>query len=165
MTARRSLLTQLVQFGLVGGMGFVIDTGVFTALRLTVLSPEQVHAGPVLAKIVSTAVAILVNWSGNRFWTFRANRGRSTAREALEFVLVSVLGMGVSLGCLWTSHYAMHLTSALADTVSANVVGLVLGSAIRFVLYRYWVYAPRRTQARSATPAPLATGAIRVVQA
>ena len=58
----------------------------------------------------------------------------------------------------------MHLTSALADTVSANVVGLVLGSAIRFVLYRYWVYAPRTAPARMALPAPLATGTIRIVQ-
>lgn len=170
-TSRRTLLTQLVQFGLVGGIGFIVDTSVFTALRLTVLAPEHVHAGPVIAKVVSTAVAILANWLGNRYWTFREHRSDRGGREAVEFFLVSLLGMGVSLACLWTSHYAMGLTSALADTVSANVIGLVLGSAIRFVLYRYWVYAPRRASAPVAAAASrpagrqphLPTGTIRVV--
>ena len=47
ITPHRALLAQLVRFGLVGGVGLVVDTGVFTALRLTVLAPEHVHAGPV----------------------------------------------------------------------------------------------------------------------
>ena len=46
-----------------------------------------------------------------------------------------------SLGCLAASHYLMHLTSPLADNISANVVGLGLGSAVRFVAYRKWVFA------------------------
>src|ERR1700712_3514576 len=62
----RRLFTQLARFGIVGAVGFVVDFGVFNLLRLTVFTPEQVHAGPVYAKVVSTALAILVNWIGNR---------------------------------------------------------------------------------------------------
>ena len=49
-----------------------------------------------------------------------------------------------SLGCLAASHYLMHLTRPLADNISANVVGLGIGSAVRFVAYRGWVFAASR---------------------
>jgi putative flippase GtrA len=147
--ARQRLMSQLVKFGLVGGIGFVFDVGIFTLLRTTVLSPEVMHEGPLLAKVVSTTVAILANWLGNRYWTFGPHRTSSTAREAVEFLVVSLLGMGIGLGCLWVSHYALGFTSVLADNISSNVIGLLLGSLFRFTLYRHWVYSPRR-QARRA---------------
>lgn len=143
---RRGLLGQLVRFAVIGGLGFVLDTAVFDVLRLTVLSPERLHDGPLLAKVASTTVAIAANWLGNRYWTFADQRDeKSAGREALEFLIASLIGMGVSLLCLWISHYVLRLTTAFDDTVSANVVGLVLGSVVRFWLYRVWVYRPDRT--------------------
>ena len=38
------------------------------------------------------------------------------------------------------SHYVLGLRSAVADNVSANVVGVGLGTAFRFVAYRFWVF-------------------------
>ena len=61
-------------------------------------------------------------------------------REAVEFFIASVAGSLVALACLGVSHYGLHLTSAFADNISANVVGLVLGSLLRFVAYRQWVF-------------------------
>lgn len=144
---------QLVQFALVGGVGFVVDTGVFNALRLTVFDPSRIHEGPLLAKTVSTIVAIAVNWIGNRYWTFGPHRSTRGAMEALEFLAVSILGMLVGLACLWVSHYLLGQTSALADNISANVVGLLLGSVVRFALYRHWVYHPGRANRVSAATA------------
>lgn len=138
------LIAQLARFGVVGAIGFVVDTGLFNVLRATVLGPDNVHAGPVIAKVVSTTVAIFVNWMGNRYWTFRDQRRTVAAREGVEFVVVSLGGMAISLGCLGVSHYLLGFTSAFADNVSGNGIGLVLGTAFRFWLYRVWVYHPDR---------------------
>ena len=116
----------------------------FNVLRITVLNPEDVHSGPFWAKVVSTVVAIFVNWMGNRYWTFREQRRAVATREGVEFVVVSLGGMVIALACLGVSHYAMGLTSVLADNV-ANIVGLVLGTVFRFWLYKVWVYHPERT--------------------
>lgn len=140
----RRLIAQLARFGVVGAVGFVVDTVIFNVLRATVLSPDDVHAGPFIAKVISTIVAIFVNWMGNRYWTFRDQRRAVAAREGLEFVVVSLGGMVISLGCLGVSHYVLGFTSALADNISGNVIGLVLGTAFRFWLYRVWVYHPDR---------------------
>jgi putative flippase GtrA len=140
----RRLIAQLARFGVVGAVGFVVDTTVFNVLRITVLNPEDVHSGPFWAKVVSTVVAIFVNWMGNRYWTFREQRRAVATREGVEFVVVSLGGMVIALACLGVSHYAMGLTSVLADNV-ANIVGLVLGTVFRFWLYKVWVYHPERT--------------------
>ncbi len=146
----RRLIAQLARFGVVGAVGFVVDLGVFNLLRATVLSPEDVHSGPFWAKVVSTTVAIVVNWIGNRYWTFRHQRRSVAAKEGVEFVVVSLGGMVISLGCLAVSHYALGFTSALADNVSGNGIGLVLGTAFRFWLYKTWVYHPDRVEQESA---------------
>ncbi|HEX7834194.1 MAG TPA: glycosyltransferase family 2 protein [Pseudolysinimonas sp.] len=142
---RMPLPTQLLGFLSVGAIGFVADIGAFNLLRLTVLSPDRVHGGAVLAKALSVLLAIAVNWLGNRYWTFGERRRTDMAREAIEFVLASALGGAVSLLALGVSHYVLGLHTVLADNVSANVVGLALGSAVRFVAYRQWVYAQKRT--------------------
>lgn len=137
----RPLLTQLVRFGLVGGVGFVIDVAVFNVLRVTVLAPEVIDSGPLIAKVISTSIAIACNWLGNRYWTFAATRRPQVAREGAAFALVSIGGMLIGLACLWVSHYLLGFTSVLADNISGNIIGLALGAAFRFWLYRTWVFA------------------------
>jgi putative flippase GtrA len=149
-----ALLTQLAKFGMVGLVGLAVDVTVFNLLRVTVLSPDAVDSGPLWAKVISTVLAILANWVGNRYWTFSKDRQTQTLREGLEFFAVSLAGMGIGLGCLWVSHYVLGYTSVLADNISSNVVGLLLGAVFRFVLYRYWVFSPARRAAPAAQPAP-----------
>ena len=147
----RLLFGQLARFGVVGLGGLVLDVGIFNLLRLTVLAPDEVASGPLIAKVISTSVAIAFNWLGNRYWTFRATRRRQALREALEFIAVSLGGSLISLLCLWVSHYVLGFTSVLADNISSNVIGLALGTAFRFVFYRWWVFHPNRTPAPSGT--------------
>ena len=147
----RLLFGQLARFGVVGLGGLVIDIGIFNLLRLTVLSPDEIESGPLIAKVISTSVAIAFNWLGNRYWTFRATRRTQALREAIEFIAVSLAGSLISLLCLWISHYVLGFTSVLADNVSSNVIGLALGTAFRFVFYRWWVFHPDRSTATRLT--------------
>ncbi|MCU1441432.1 MAG: GtrA family protein [Rhodoglobus sp.] len=139
----RALLNQFVRFGIVGLGGLVVDVAVFNILRLTVLAPEVLHEGPVIAKVISTSLAIIANWMGNRYWTFGTERRLQAWREGVEFTIVSIAGMGIGLLCLWVSHYVLGYTSLLADNVASNVIGLALGTAFRFTFYRLWVFNPR----------------------
>lgn len=140
----RKFIMQFTRFGIVGFGGLIIDVLVFNILRTTVLSPDVLHEGPVLAKIVSTSLAIIANWIGNRYWTFGSQRRSHALREGLEFAVVSVGGMLIGLGCLWVSHYALGYTSLLADNIASNVVGLALGTAFRFTFYKLWVFRPEK---------------------
>lgn len=139
-----TLLPQLARFGAVGLVGLIVDVALFNLLRVTVLAPEVIVEGPVIAKVISTSVAITVNWIGSRHWSFRLERRRPAVREAIEFALVSIGGLLISVACLVISHYVLGFTSLLADNIATNVVGLGLSSIFRFVLYRAWVFDPLR---------------------
>ena len=61
-------------------------------------------------------------------------------RELGWFLLVNAGGMLIAVGTLAVSHYVLDLTSPLADNIAANGVGLALGTAFRYVCYRYLVF-------------------------
>jgi putative flippase GtrA len=149
----RTLIAQFAKFGVVGALGVLVNLGVFNLLLFTVFDAKRVHEGPLFANIIATVVAIGFNWVGNRYWTFRAHRGKQLLREAVEFGLVSLGGLLIGLACLWVSHYVLGFESKLADNIATNVVGLALGTAFRFVFYRIWVFAPRKDEPTAVFPA------------
>ncbi|MEJ7629909.1 MAG: GtrA family protein [Nocardioidaceae bacterium] len=136
----RALAHEAVKFGLVGGVGFTIDVGLFNLLRFAG-EPGVLEHKPLTAKALSVAAATVVTYFGNRHWTW-GDRARSARhREAFLFFLFNGLGMVIALACLGFSHYILGLQSALADNVSANLVGLAFGMVFRFWTYRTFVFA------------------------
>lgn len=142
--ATQERLVEIIRFCIVGGMNWLVDFLVFNGMRaLLPLSLVMV------AKIVSVSAATLFSWVVNRSWTFAARATDAPQKELVGFVAVNLLGMLPPLACLYVSHHLMGLTSALADNISANGVGLVLGTILRYVGYRTFVFTGRR---RRATP-------------
>jgi putative flippase GtrA len=146
---RRRLVAQLASFGAVGALAYVVDLTVYNVVRATILD-----GSPIWSKVVSVAVATLVAWLGNRYLTFRRERGRPALGEGILFALVNVGGLLIAAGCLFVSHYLLGFTSQLADNISGNVVGLVLGTAFRFFAYRWLVFSPSRSSRVTSLPAP-----------
>ncbi len=154
-------LRTVLSFGIVGLGGMVIDVGVFNALRLGVFGHGALIDKPLTAAVISASLAIVFNWIGNRFWTFRKQRRADVGRELLEYGAVAMLGLGVGLLCLAVSHYLLGLHSIAADNIAKNVVGLGLGTVVRFTLSRWWVWgATRRRPVVVAVPVPTTTAAI-----
>ena len=143
----RLLISQFARVGAVGLVGLVVDVGLFNILCLTVLDPASVPDGALWATFVSTSVAIVVNWLGNRYWTFRNERRSHWLREGIEFVLVSLGGLVIALFCVWFSEHVLGFHSLLSDNIAKNVVGLALGTVFRFTFYRLWVFNPSRKPA------------------
>ena len=128
-----------VKFGVVGGVAFLVDTGLFNLL-LHIGQEPVLGEKPLTAKVVSVAVATMVAWLGNRFWTFRRRRRTAVPRELFLFAVVNVGGLLLALLPLAVSRYVLRLDSPIADNIAANVVGLGLGTVFRFVMYRTVVF-------------------------
>lgn len=146
-TRVQTLLRELTAFGVVGAASFVVDVGLFNLLRFAG-GQGPMYDKPLTAKVVSVAVATTVSYAANRSWTFRARARSGVLREYVLFVLLNAVGMGIAVGCLAVSHYLLGLTSALADNIAANGVGLVAGMAFRFWSYRRWVFRPASEPSR-----------------
>ncbi|MEU4211568.1 GtrA family protein [Streptomyces sp. NPDC026206] len=132
---------EIVRFGAVGSMGWIVDTAVFNACL------HLLHLQPVRSGLIASAVAVLATYLGNRYWTYRSRSSSRRSREFALFVVFSGIGMAIQNGILALSHYGFGYTSALSDNAAKNVAGLGLATLFRFWAYRTWVFraAPVRT--------------------
>jgi putative flippase GtrA len=129
------LIHELMKFGVVGAIAFLVDVGTFNVLRHGAMEER-----PLTAKLISTVLATTVAYIGNRHWTFRHRERSGLRREYTLFFAFNAVGLAIALGCLWISHYVLGFTSALADNIAANVVGMAFGTIFRFWSYRRFVF-------------------------
>jgi dolichol-phosphate mannosyltransferase len=128
---RRHNWDQLVKFCVVGGTGYVVNLAVFTAL----VTAFDVHYIP--AAVCSFLVAVTNNYTWNRLWTFRAQRGH-VAWQGMRFLVVSTLALGANL-------LVLHLLVTLGlDERLAQAIAIVLVTPINFVGNKLWSFGPRR---------------------
>jgi len=137
----RHLGPEAVRFGIVGLSGVAVQVGTFNLLRYA--GPRDVgvlEARPITAQVLAIGLATVVTYLGNRYWTYRHRARGPVWRELGVFVLLNGIAIAIGSACLALSHYALRLTSPLADNLSGNVIGLGLGTLFRFWSYRRFVF-------------------------
>lgn len=159
-------VAELMKFGTVGGLAFLVNAGVVWILMHTVFQED----GHVKAKAIATIVATLFSWVANRYWTFRDKRQSDTRRELIQFLIANAIGMAIELACVGVSYYILGLTSPTASFISGTIVGTALGTIFRYFAYRFWVYAVKLDTEPGFAPSTASemaaiTGRIPVVKA
>lgn len=148
----RAIVHRLGSFSAVGAVAFVVDVTLFN-----VLSATLVQDSPILAKTLSVVAATTVSWLGSRYITFRKLRTRSIRSETLLFALTNIVGLLISTGCLYISHYVLDFRSQFADNISGNIVGIALGNIFRYFAYRYVVFNGPSDRVGVSQPEPEST--------
>ncbi|MCJ7827101.1 MAG: GtrA family protein, partial [Demequinaceae bacterium] len=133
----RERRSELLKFGVVGGLAFVVDLGLFNLLHYGTQAPLADRI--VTAKVVSAAVATVVAWVGNRMWTFRERRTGRPIDELLVFALINVVALLIPVGTVAFTAYILGLRDAVPANVAA-IVGIGIGTVTRYVGYRRYVF-------------------------
>ena len=139
----RSHAGELGRFGVVGIAGIFVNLAVFNLLRLGPLSEDTTFLGEqdrvVTAKVIATLVSIVFAWVAHRQWTFRGLRTHKPVRELLVFGLVNLIAIVAEAGVVAISHYVLAFTSLAADNI-ASLIGIGLGTVLRYVGYKVFVF-------------------------
>jgi putative flippase GtrA len=127
----RILLKEITAFGLIGALSLIIDLGLYNLLA---------GNGWLKAKLVSTVVATLFAYFGNRHLSF-SHRARTTlGRETSYFFGINLVTLVFSELILGLFAYPLNQRG---DHVVMNVVNLVtigLGTIFRFWGYKRFVF-------------------------
>ena len=147
MTDRRAragpLRSHLVRFGIVGSLGFVIDASILAAL---------VHGlawSPLVARVVSIAVAVLCTWRLHRHWTFSSGTQRPPFAQSMMYAGFQALTVCINYfvfsvlvleGGIWRAY-----------PVLAVAAGAIAGMGLSYLLSRHITFAePRDLQTNRA---------------
>ncbi len=122
------LMGQIMRFGAVGGVGFIVDGSLLALL---------IRAGvdPYLARALSFPIAVVVTWLLNRNWTFRDTRDASRKGQFRRYFAVQVVGTLTNYGV-----YSAFITVFGKDPAMifwGFALGSLIGSAVNFCGARY----------------------------
>ncbi|MBK1786399.1 bifunctional glycosyltransferase family 2/GtrA family protein [Prauserella cavernicola] len=139
-----SLPTQLVRFAAVGVASTLAYLLLFLALRLGM--------GAQPANLLALLVTAIGNTAANRRLTFGIRGTGGVARHQFEGLVVFGLGLALTSGSLAVLHAltAPGVAPELTVLVAANLAATVL----RFLLFRGWVFHPRRQTDRDRQGEP-----------
>ena len=124
------LVQQFLRFGVVGGIGFLVDTATVYGLRGSV--------GLYWAGAIAYLTASTSNWLLNRWWTFRGRNSGRAHHQWMRYLVANLIGFVVNRGL-----YGLLVTFvplAAAQPVIAIAAGSIAGMFINFDLSRRLVF-------------------------
>jgi len=132
MARSRELTSEFIKFGLVGTLGFGVDTAVlYLGLYVGGL-------GFYSARLISFLTGATFTWAMNRTFTFRYDHGGRPYRQWSQFVLVNSIGGAVNYGT-----YVLLISYGAPFTdypVLAVAAGSIAGLAFNFTLSKVFVF-------------------------
>ncbi len=142
--ARTGAPREFSEFVALGAVATAVSTSLYNVLAFTsVFGEASLTRHPIAAFVLSNLAGMAVSFAGTRWWVFRDRRPAGPAGGVVGFVVINVLSWSVPLASLSFSRYVLDLSSPWADNIAANVVGLGLGTVVRFWALRASVFSAR----------------------
>jgi putative flippase GtrA len=138
----RHLIKELSAFGVVGAVCFLIDVGMFQLLY------AHVGLGAVTSKFLATSVSMTAAYVGHRYWSFSHRARPGLRQEYVRFLAINVVTLLLGLGIVAFVRYGLDQEGALVLQI-ANVASIVLGTLVRYLSYRRWVFPAHDDESRA----------------
>jgi putative flippase GtrA len=119
---------QLVRFGVVGGVGFAVNLGVYA------LFVHSIGVDYHFAAVAAWLVAVVNNFVLNRHWTFDARDGLARF-QAIRFLVVSLAAFGVSLLLL-----TLFVEAAGIAKIPAQALAVATSTPLNFLGNKLWSF-------------------------
>ncbi|MBR7926976.1 GtrA family protein [Aerococcaceae bacterium zg-ZUI334] len=113
----QKLIQQIVKFGIVGVIATLIDWTIFYVLFGTF------HICYLLAKTIAFAISTIFNYYLSMKYVFVSRfEAKERSREFQLFVLLSLIGLLLTLGLMWIVVELLSVNPAIANILVAIVV-------------------------------------------
>jgi putative flippase GtrA len=137
--------TRFIKFATVGAFGSILDFGLFNFFTSLVGLPAIISSG------LSFIAAVISNFFFNRYWTYPDSRSKSLTQQAIQFTLISMIGMIIRLIMFAVLEISLIDLAAsafpnigLSPTFIGHNVTLALAILVvmmwNFIANRYWTY-------------------------
>ena len=132
---------RFIKFSIVGAIGALIDFGIFNLLISIFNIPS------VWSSMVSFSCAVISNFVWNRVWTYPDSRTKTMSRQLLQFVTISLIGLGIRTPLFaWLEFRLIDLSKRFLPNFifSPTFIGHNFSLAIAIIVVLIWNYAANR---------------------
>ena len=91
----KKLIEQIMKFGVVGVLCFLIDYG------LMILLTERFGVAYLISSGISFSVSVIVNYILSLTFVFDTGKDKNKIAEFVIFVVLSVIGLGINQVLMW----------------------------------------------------------------
>lgn len=109
------LVKQLIKFGIVGGIAFLIDYSLLYILT------EFIGIYYLYSSIISFTVSLIFNYILSTKWVFDVNH-KQTLKDLIIFVILSIIGLGINQLVMYITVELMHVYYMLSKIGSTAIV-------------------------------------------
>lgn len=111
----QKLINQILKFGVVGVIAFLIDYGLLYILT------EYANIYYLISSIISFTVSLIFNYILSIKWVFDVTK-KQTYKEVIAFVVLSVIGLGINQLVMYLGSDIMHIYYMLTKLVATAIV-------------------------------------------
>ena len=111
----KKLIDQILKFGVVGGLAFLIDYGLLYVLTVFV----GIHY--LISSVISFTVSLIFNYILSIKWVFDVTK-KQTVKEITIFVILSVIGLGINQVVMYVGSDLLHVYYMLTKIVATAIV-------------------------------------------
>jgi len=151
---------RFIKFLVVGTVGFVVDFGTLTFLK------EVFNLPTLIANTISFSLAVVSNFTLNRYWTYPDSRSKSIFSQLGQFTLVNLIGLAINNTILLLlepvfNHFFEDIHAAFRGYIPAKMIATVVVLFWNFFVNRYWTYGDvDKVKPMDAVPAPDAVDSV-----
>lgn len=124
----KKLLEQILKFGVVGVVAFIVDFGIFSILS------NVCHIHYLAANFFGFTVSVVVNYLLSMKYVFSRREDADKRTEFIVFVILSVLGLGLNeliiYMCVDVIYAAWTAVQAWVGRGLAKLIGKVIATGI-----------------------------------
>ncbi len=111
----KKLIKQIFKFGIVGGLAFIIDYGIFTLLT------QIFNIHYLVSSIISFSVSVIFNYIMSIKWVFDVNKKQDT-KDFIVFIVLSVIGLGLNSLIMYISVDIISIHEMISKIVATFIV-------------------------------------------
>lgn len=109
------LIRQILKFGVVGGIAFIIDYGIFTLLS------QVFNIHYLISSIISFSVSVIFNYIMSIKWVFDVNK-KQTTKDFIVFIILSVIGLGLNSLIMYISVDLINIHELISKIIATFIV-------------------------------------------
>ena len=111
----KKLINQILKFGIVGVIAFLIDYALYTILT------SLFGVNYLISNIIAFSVSVIANYILSIIWVFEVNH-KQTKKDFIIFVVLSTIGLGINELIMYLMVDKLHIHYMITKIFATGVV-------------------------------------------